>query len=82
MTEEELDKTFDDPVDALLFNFIKKFNSRLSSGFVHIEVTCIILDSLVTKKNKMRNDLYLVKALAVVTKLLKDHGIMEAQSFS
>ena len=44
-------------------------------------MTCIILDAILTKKYKNPNDTYIVKALAVVTVLLKNHGLMEAKSF-
>jgi len=43
-------------------------------------VTCIILDALLTKRYKNKNDIYLIDSLAVITVLLKDHGMSEAKS--
>jgi len=40
----------------------------------------MILDALLTKRYKYTNDSYLIDSLAVVTVLLKDHGISEAKS--
>ena len=38
------------------------------------------MDALLTKRYKVKNDYYLIEALAVITVLLKDHGISEAKS--
>ena len=80
MDQVQIDETLNSKSDALLFDFIKKFINRLSIGFVHIEVSSIILDALLTKKYKCKSDKYLIRALAVVVVLLKDHGIKEAKS--
>ena len=63
-----------------MFDFIKKFISRLSVGFVHIEVSSIIIDALLTKKYKCRSDRYLTRAFSIIVVLLKDHGVKEAKS--
>lgn len=81
MTQLQLNEIFDEPSDALLFNFIKRYASRLSVGFVHIEISSIIIDSLLTKKYKQRGDLFIPISLAVITVMLKDHGLMEAKSY-
>ena len=81
MTQNQLNETFDEPSDALLFNFIKSYGSRLSCGFVHIEISCIIIDSLLTKKYKQRGDLFIPVSLAVIVLMLRDHGLMEAKSY-
>lgn len=82
MDQDQLNLVFEDPPDALIYNFMKNFIARLSCGYVHVEVSSIIIDALLTKKHKVKNDLYLVRALAVIFVLLKDHGIKEAKSAS
>lgn len=52
----------------------------MSCGYVHIDVSCIILDALLTKRFLEKNDPYLIKALAVIVFLLKDEGVLEAKS--
>ena len=42
----------------------------------------MILDALLTKRYRNKNDSYLIDSLAVVTVLLKDHGVSEAKSVS
>ena len=54
--------------------------NRVSCGYVHIDVTSIIIDQLLTKRYIDKNEPYLIKSLAVITVLLKDHGISEAKS--
>ena len=47
---------------------------------MHIEVSSIILDALLTKKYKCKSDKYLTRAFAIIVVLLKDHGVKEAKS--
>lgn len=52
----------------------------MSCGYVHIDISCIILDSILTKRFVEKNDSYLIKSLAVIVFLLKDEGISDAKS--
>ena len=80
MTQEVLANDLQNVSSVLFYDFAKRFISALSCGFVHIDVTCIIIDSLLTKRFIYKNDPYLMKALAVIVFLLKDEGIMEAKT--
>ena len=74
------EKDLQDPNKLLLYDYIKTFISSMSCGYVHIDVSCIILDALLTKRFLEKNDPYLIKALAVIVFLLKDEGVLEAKS--
>lgn len=47
---------------------------------MHIDISCIIFDAILTKRYKVKSDNYLIRALAIILVLLKDHGIKEAKS--
>jgi hypothetical protein len=80
MTQEVLADELTDVPSVLFYDFAKRFISTMSCGYVHIDVTCIIIDSFLTKRYIYQNDPYLIKALAVIVYLLKDEGIMEAKT--
>ena len=68
------------PSKVVFYNYLKKFIERVSCGLVNIDVSKIIIDALLTKRYCHKNDKLLIQAVAVMTVLLRDHGIMEAES--
>jgi hypothetical protein len=77
---ETMAAVLQDPADVVMFDFIKRFVDRVSCGFVHVEVSCMVIDALLTKRYRHKNDSVLIAALATVTVLLRDHGMAEATS--
>jgi uncharacterized membrane protein YhfC len=77
---EAMGAVLQNPADVVMFDFIKRFIERVSCGFVHVDVSCIVIDALLTKRYRHKNDSVLLAALAAVTVLLRDHGMAEATS--
>jgi len=77
---ETMGEVLQNPAHVVMFDFIKRFIERVSCGFVHVDVSCMVIDALLTKRYRHKNDSIIVAALAAVTVLLRDHGMAEATS--
>ena len=69
-----------EPQKVLVFDMIKSFIEKLSCGYVHVRVSCIIWDALFTIKHKEHKEMYLIFALSIITVLLKNEGILPSYS--
>lgn len=77
---ETMGEVLQNPARVVMFDFIKRFTERVSCGFVHVDVSCMVIDALLTKRYRHKNDSVLIAALATITVLLRDHGMAEANS--
>lgn len=57
---EKVAHALKNPSKVVIYDFIKKFIERVSCGMVHIDVSCIIIDALLTKRYRQRNDPILI----------------------
>mmetsp|Transcript_881 Transcript_881/g.1081 ORF Transcript_881/g.1081 Transcript_881/m.1081 type:complete len:217 (-) Transcript_881:174-824(-) len=80
MPKDVADSVLKNGNEVVLYDYIKRFIERLSTGFVSLEITKIIIDALLTKRYKVPNDAMLIQALCVIVFLLRDDGIYEAES--
>ena len=80
LSTETVDNVLSLDSNLLLHDFIKQYIDKLSCGYAHLDVSQMIIDALLTKRYKEKNDRTLIRSLSVITVLLKDHGMAEAQS--